>query len=77
MEVSRGQIRGADLGWGDPLTALLGEELAQQRRDLEKEWDRLEGERKLELRAVPAAELDARRIAGQVLARWGQRDLTC
>ena len=74
MGESRGRLRGVDLDSGTRLSDLLGPELVQHRRELEQEWDRLEGERRLEPRAVPAADLDARRSSGQVPPRWGRRD---
>ena len=62
MEVSQGRIRGADLGYSD-LDRVLGSELAEQRRALEREWDRLEEARRLERLAARLAGSDVPRIA--------------
>ena len=74
MEGSPGHLRGVDLPAGVLLSEVLGEELAQHRRELEKEWDRLEGPLPERLFVRPAGP-GAHRRPEREPRRWAPRDL--
>lgn len=63
------RLRGAGQAQADRLSALLGPELTEDRIALEKEWDRLEAERRLELHAELPAAADAPRRSQPALRR--------